>query len=141
VERALLLVTLADVVLLLHVLVVLFIVGSWLLIALGGVRRWQWVRNPWFRLGHLLAIGLVATQAWLGMVCPLTTLEMALRMAAGERTYAGSFIAHWLGRLLYYQAPPWVFALVYTAFGALVAGAWWLVPPGPLRADNTPTRH
>ena len=75
------------------------------------------------------------------MLCPLTTLEMALRMAAGERTYAGSFIAHWLGRLLYYQAPPWVFALVYTAFGALVAAAWWLVPPGPLRAGNAPPRH
>ena len=141
VERGLLLVALADAVLLLHVLVVLFIVGSLCLIAVGGARRWRWVRNPWFRLGHLLAIGLVAAQAWLGMVCPLTTLEMALRMAAGERTYAGSFIAHWLGRLLYYQAPLWVFAIVYTAFGALVAAAWWLVPPGPLRAGKAAAGH
>lgn len=132
-ERALLLIALADLVLLLHVLVVLFIVGSLVLIVLGGMRGWRWVRNPWFRVGHLLAIGLVAAQAWLGMVCPLTTLEMALRMAAGERTYAGGFIAHWLGRALYYQAPLWVFAIVYTAFGALVAGAWWRVPPDALR--------
>ncbi len=130
------LIALADLVLLLHFLVVLFVVGSLLLIALGGVRGWHWVRNPWFRLGHLLAIGVVAAQAWLGMVCPLTTLEMALRMAAGERTYAGSFVAHWLGRLLYYQAPLWVFALVYTAFGTLVAGAWWLVRPGVLRTGK-----
>ena len=89
-ERAPVLVALADLVLLLQVLVVLFIVGSLFLIALGGMRGWPWVRNPWFRLGHLLVIGLVAAQAWLGMLCPLTTLEMALRMAAGERTYAGS---------------------------------------------------
>lgn len=130
------LIALADLVLLLHFLVVLFVVGSLLLIALGGVRGWHWVRNPWFRLGHLLAIGVVAAQAWLGMVCPLTTLEMALRMAAGERTYVGSFVAHWLGRLLYYQAPLWVFALVYTAFGTLVAGAWWLVRPGVLRTGK-----
>ena len=130
------LIALADLVLLLHFMVVLFVVGSLLLIALGGVRGWHWVRNPWFRLGHLLAIGVVAAQAWLGMVCPLTTLEMALRMAAGERTYAGSFVAHWLGRLLYYQAPLWVFALVYTAFGTLVAGAWWLVRPGVLRTGK-----
>ena len=136
-ERALGLVALADLVLLLHVLVVLFIVGSLFLIALGGMRGWPWVRNPWFRLGHLLVIGLVAAQAWLGMVCPLTTLEMALRMAAGERTYAGSFIAHWLERLLYYQAPLWVFAIAYTAFAALVAGAWWLVRPGALRAATS----
>ena len=133
-ERALLLIALADLVLLLHVLVVLFIVGSLVLIVLGGMRGWRWVRNPWFRVGHLLAIGLVAAQAWLGMVCPLTTLEMALRTAAGDRTYAGSFIAHWVGRALYYQAPLWVFAIVYSAFGALVAAAWWRVPPGRLRA-------
>ena len=133
-ERALLLIALADLVLLLHLLVVLFIVGSLVLIVLGGMRGWRWVRNPWFRVGHLLAIGLVAAQAWLGMVCPLTTLEMALRTAAGDRTYAGSFIAHWVGRALYYQAPLWVFAIVYSAFGALVAAAWWRVPPGRLRA-------
>ena len=42
VERGLLLVALADAVLLLHVLVVLFIVGSLLLIAVGGARRWRW---------------------------------------------------------------------------------------------------
>ena len=124
-----LLAALADLVLLLHVLVVLFIVGSLFLIALGGLRGWQWVRNPWFRWTHLLAIGVVAAQAWLGRVCPLTSVEMALRAAAGEGTYAGSFIAYWLGRLLYYQAPLWVFALAYTAFAGLVAGAWWLVRP------------
>ncbi len=130
------LIALADLVLLLHVLVVLFIVGSLVLIVLGGMRGWRWVRNPWFRVSHLLAIGLVAGQAWLGMVCPLTTLEMALRMAAGERTYAGGFVAHWLARLLYYQAPLWVFALVYTSFAALVAGTWWLVRPGVLRTGK-----
>lgn len=124
-----LLAALADLVLLLHVLVVLFIVGSLFLIALGGLRGWHWVRNPWFRWTHLLAIGVLAAQAWLGRVCPLTSVEMALRAAAGERTYAGSFIAYWLGRLLYYQAPLWVFALAYTAFAGLVAGAWWLVRP------------
>lgn len=130
------LIALADLVLLLHVLVVLFIVASLVLIMLGGMRGWHWVRNPWFRWAHLLAIGVVAAQAWLGMVCPLTTLEMALRTAAGERTYAGSFIAHWLARLLYYQAPLWVFALVYTSFAALVAGTWWLVRPGVLRSGK-----
>ena len=49
----------------LAVLVVLFIVCSLFLIAVGGARRWQWVRNPWFRLGHLLAIG------WVRMTVPL----------------------------------------------------------------------
>jgi hypothetical protein len=63
----------------------------------------------------------------------LTTLEMALRRRAGDATYAGSFIAHWLEQLLYYQAPPWVFVIAYSAFALLVVGAWWRVPPRPLR--------
>ncbi|MBL8385713.1 MAG: DUF2784 domain-containing protein [Burkholderiales bacterium] len=123
----------ADAVLLAHAAVVVFIVGMLLAVAVGAARGWGWVRHPWLRAAHLAAIALVAAQAWLGRVCPLTSLEMALRAAAGERTYAGAFVAHWVGRLLYYDAPLWVFALAYTAFGALVAAAWILVPPRPFR--------
>ena len=42
-------------------------------------------------------------------------------------------VAHWLGRLLYWQAPPWVFTLGYTLFGAAVVSGWWLVPPRGFR--------
>ena len=62
-------------------------------------------------------------------ICPLTTVEMALRARAGDATYTGSFIAHWLESLLYYQAPAWVFAACYTAFGAIVFGSWFWVRP------------
>ncbi|MEJ2289537.1 MAG: DUF2784 family protein, partial [Deinococcales bacterium] len=56
-----------------------------------------------------------------------------LRARAGDATYSGSFIAHWLEEFLYYDAPAWVFALVYTAFGVLVAASWYFVPPAPLQ--------
>ena len=124
---------LADAVLVLHVAFVAFVVVGLAFIVIGGLRRWGWIRNPWFRLAHLGAIGVVAAQAWLGVVCPLTTLEMALRRRAGEATYAGSFIAHWLEELLYYEAPAWVFAVAYSAFALLVVGTWWRFPPRPLR--------
>ena len=127
---------LADLVLFSHVLVVLLIIGGLVLIAVGGLRGWRWVRNPWFRLGHLLAIGVVAAQAWFGIVCPLTHLEMALRSAGGDRVYAGSFIAHWLGALLYYRAPQWMFAAAYTAFGLLVVATWWWIRPAPFRSGR-----
>ena len=106
----------ADVVLAVHVAFVLFVVLGLVLTLIGGARGWGWVRNPWFRVGHLLAIGIVVAQAWLGQICRLTTLEMALRSRAGDAVYSGSFIAHWMEKLLYYQAPLWVFAIVYTAF-------------------------
>ncbi|WP_144982543.1 DUF2784 domain-containing protein [Halomonas sp. C22] len=130
-----LLLLLADAVLLLHVLFVAFVVPGLLAIYLGGILGWRWVRHRRFRLVHLGAIGYVVVQAWLGAVCPLTTLEMALRAEAGSATYAGSFIQHWLQRLLYYTAPEWVFVAVYTLFGSLVLASWWVVRPVARQRD------
>jgi len=113
----------------LHVLVVLFIVVGLALILAGGALQWRWVRRRWFRMLHLLAIGVVVLQAWLGRLCPLTIWELQLRAQAGETTYTGSFIAHWLGELLYYSAPAWVFSLSYSLFGLLVLWSWFKVRP------------
>lgn len=125
--------TLADVVLVVHVGFVAFVIFGLLLILLGGLLGWGWVRVPLFRLLHLLAIGQVVVQSWLGIVCPLTTLEMWLRELAGDATYQGTFIAYWLQKILFYQAPPWVFAVCYTLFGSLVVASWVLVRPRPFR--------
>jgi hypothetical protein len=121
----------ADLVLLLHVLLVAFVVFGLLLILTGKVRVWDWVRNPWFRVMHLLAIGVVVVQSWFGALCPLTEFEMALRSQAGDTVYAGTFISHWLNTILYYQAPAWVFVVCYTAFGLVVIGSWFWVKPRP----------
>ncbi len=119
---------LADMVLTLHVGVVLFVVGGLVATLLGGAMRWRWVSNRWFRAAHLACIVIIVMQSWLGVVCPLTDLEMWLRVKGGQRAYDESFMAHWLGRLLFIEAPPWAFVLAYTAFGAAVLASLWLVP-------------
>ena len=119
----------ADAVLLLHGLFVVFVVVGLILILAGKLMSWHWVRNWWFRVTHLLAIGVVVLQSWLGVICPLTKLEMLLRSKAGDVTYAGSFVSHWLEAILYYRAPTWVFAAIYTAFAAIVVWSWVWVPP------------
>ena len=106
------------------------------LIFIGKCLYWRWVRNPWFRAVHLLAIGVVVLQSWFGVICPLTIWEMALREKAGEVTYAGSFIQHWLHEFLYYEAPMWVFALAYTVFGVLVVASWYFVRPRRFNAAS-----
>ncbi|MDE0003492.1 MAG: DUF2784 domain-containing protein [Rhodospirillaceae bacterium] len=123
----------ADAVLVLHLLFVAFVVVGLALILAGKAFRWAWVRNPWFRIAHLLAIGVVVVQSWFGAICPLTTIEMSLRSRAGETVYPGSFVAHWLESILYYRAPAWVFAVCYTLFGAAVIGSWFWVRPHPFR--------
>ena len=120
---------LADLVLVLHAAIVLFVVGGLVLVLLGNARGWQWVNATWFRVAHLAAIAVVALQAWAGVVCPLTTLESWLRVQGGSPGYTASFIEHWVQRILFFEAPAWVFTLLYSAFAAVVAATWWRYPP------------
>ena len=121
----------ADALLILHLLLVAFIVIGLLLIFLGKFRGWFWIRNPWFRLTHVTAISVVTIESWFEIICPLTILENALRSRAGGAAYSGSFISHSLETILYYRAPPWVFAVCYTTFGAIVVASWIWVRPRP----------
>ena len=120
---------LADLILLAHSAYVLFVVGGQALIVIGWIRGWEWTRCRVFRLLHLVAIGLVMLEAWLGINCPLTILENFLRIRAGAVAYENSFIAHWLRWMIFYAAPEWIFALIYTVFTALVILTWLAYPP------------
>ena len=120
---------LADLVLVAHAGVVFFVVLGQVLFVAGGLRGWRWARNVWIRLTHLALIAFVVMQSWAGSVCPLTLWEQALRQQAGQAGYAESFIEHWVSRLIFFNAPVWVFIVVYTLFGALVLLTWWWIPP------------
>ncbi|MCH8237711.1 MAG: DUF2784 domain-containing protein [Proteobacteria bacterium] len=125
----------ADVIGVVHALFVLFVVGGQALILAGWGLGWAWSRNRALRYGHLGAIAYVVVQQWLGQWCPLTIWEGDLRRMAGGQGYQAGFIADWLDRLLYYSAPGWVFTLVYTLFGALVAATFVYYRPGNPKAD------
>lgn len=126
----------ADLVLYVHVSFVVFVITGLLLIITGYFADWRWIRNGWFRVAHLAAIAVVVLQAWLGVLCPLTTLEMWLRAKAGDAVYPGAFIAHWAEQILYYDAPAWVFTLCYTAFGLLVLASWIWIRPLPIKKNK-----
>jgi len=116
---------LADVILIIHFLFVLFVVGSLPLIWIGAWMGWDFVRNFRFRLAHLAAILFVVGESLIGMVCPLTSLEDSLR-----RTATGSnFIQRWLHRILFYDVPEWMLTTVYVLFAFLVAVTFKLFPP------------
>jgi len=115
----------ADALLVFHFAIVVFIVGGLVLTWAGAALGWAWVRNPWFRYLHLAAIAFVALEALIGMVCPLTAWEDALR--GGARP--DSFIGRWVQRLLYYRAPEWVFTTLYAAWAAATLATLRFVPP------------
>ena len=115
----------ADALLVLHFAIVVFIVGGLILTWIGAWRSWGWVRNRWLRWLHLGAIGFVALEALIGMACPLTEWEDALR--GGAR--AESFVGRWVQYFLYYRAPEWVFTVLYVAWAAAALVTLRLVPP------------
>ena len=115
----------ADALLAVHFAIVAFIVGGLILTWAGAPLGWNWVRNPWFRYLHVAAIAFVAAEALVGMACPLTVWADALRGGAS----ADSFVGRWLRRLLFYQAPEWVFTAAYCAWAAATLVTLVLVPP------------
>lgn len=120
---------LADIVMIIHALIVGFVVIGLVLTLIGWRCRWNWVRNWWFRGIHLGIVIWVVIQTLRGRYCPLTYWEMDLRSAAGQPTYDTSFIDYWVSRLIYYDFPDWFFMVGYSLFAALVALAWWKYPP------------
>ncbi len=119
---------LADLVLLVHAAYIVFVVGGFVVIVAGIIRRWTWIRNPWFRCLHLAAMGLVVLETWCGVACPLTVWEDALRAPAGGSP-ATSFVARWLQRLIFFDAPGCVFIVAYSLFTLLLIATLLAAPP------------
>ncbi len=124
---------LADVVQASHLGFLVFTLIGQLLIFVGVVRKWQWVRNPWFRCIHLGCIVFVALEYAVHMKCPLTTLEEQLRVWGGETSNSdASFIAQLMDKLLFYPDldwDHWAFGVGYAAFALLVLATFVLAPP------------
>lgn len=121
--------TLADIILVVHALFILGVVVPVPLIVLGGWLGWPFVRHWWFRLAHLAMIGIVVAESFLNVRCPLTVWEQAARRQSGEAVSDEAFIAHWLHRLFFFDAPGWVFTATYAAFGLLVVALLLIYPP------------
>jgi hypothetical protein len=120
----------ADVLVVIHLSYVMFAVGGQILILLGAILGWEGIRRPLFRIGHLAAVGVVAVEAAIGIDCPLTVWESALRQLAGlpaERNL--SFIARIARLVVFYNFPIWVFTVMHIAFGLLVILTFLLIPP------------
>jgi hypothetical protein len=82
---------LADAVLVIHFLFILFVL-------FGGLLAWRWPKIAWAHVPAFLWGALVETLGW---ICPLTPLEIWLRLKAGQPGYTGGFIAHYIEPLVY----------------------------------------
>jgi hypothetical protein len=121
---------LADLLVAFHLCYVAFTIGGELLILLGWLLRWGWVRNLSFRIVHLASVVLVAVEASTGTMCPLTVWEYQLRTRAGQKVEAQiSFIVRLVRSVIFYDFPAWVFLAAYVGFALLVGLTVILVRP------------
>ena len=120
---------LADSVLVVHTLFVAFVVVGFVLVWIGHFRGWHWIANARFRALHLAAITLVAIEGVIGITCPLTAWEAALRGESADQ----SFVARMLHAVVFHDFPEWVFTVAYVAFAIVTALTIRLVPVRPNR--------
>ena len=120
---------LADIIAIIHLGYVVFVILGFILILMGIALRWKWIRNLWFRIAHLAAIAGVALEAILGVNCPLTVLEFSLRYGVSLSSRRVSFVGELIDAILFYDAPAWLFTIIYVGFALLVAITFVLAPP------------
>ena len=82
---------LADLVVCVHAIFVAFV-------AFGGLLVWK---ASWVAWAHLPALAWGVAIEWVGAICPLTPLEVALRRRGGEAGYQGGFVDHYVMPWLY----------------------------------------
>ena len=116
---------LAQSILAIHLLVIVFNLAGLVVIPLGAKRGWAFVRAPIWRLLHAGSWATVALQAILGQACFLTVWQADA--SVGEAS-AEPLVARWINALIYWPLPLWVFAILYCAAFAYVLILFRLVP-------------
>jgi hypothetical protein len=81
----------ADAVLAAHLAFVLFVV-------FGGVLVLRWPKLAWL---HVPAVAWAAFVELSGRICPLTPIEVALRIGAGGAGYSGDFLERYIVAAIY----------------------------------------
>lgn len=107
----------ADAVVLLHVAFIVFVV-------LGGLLA---LRRPWVAILHLPAAVWAVLIESFGWICPLTPLEVELRIAGGEAGYQGGFVDRYIVPLVYpatlTQPVQWALAVFVFLVNVAIYGA------------------
>ncbi|MEW6557234.1 MAG: DUF2784 domain-containing protein [Elusimicrobiota bacterium] len=121
---------LADVVIFLHFLWILFIILGFAL----TVFSWKkFCNNFLLRIIHLLSILYTAYLEITEKYCPLTVLENYFKTKSGNITYTGSFIIYNIEKLVYPDVPPMIVIIPTICIGIITLVMFGLKPPKKLK--------
>jgi hypothetical protein len=121
---------LANAILAVHLAVIAFNIAGLVVIPLGAWLGWRIVRVGWLRLLHLALLAVVAAQALAGRACILTIWQNEL---TGNRQMPEPMIMRWVDRVIYWNLPIWVFAMIYSFVFLYVVALSVFIPFGRRR--------
>ena len=98
----------ADIILIIHFFIFIFILTGFFLIPIGYQFRWGWVKNKKIRVIHLFLMFFVTLETIFGITCPLTTIEHNLRLNKEKGVFVD--IIH---KIMYWDFPIHYFIISY----------------------------
>lgn len=125
---------LADLILVVHIGYVGYVIFGQVAIMIGWPLGWRWIRNPWFRVTHLLAILIVVFEVAIDYQCPLTVWERDLR---GDAEDTKSFMARLHEALSFPPESEHYFNAICILLGSIIL-VWMFVVPPRFRRKSTP---
>ena len=99
----------ADLILIIHFLIVIFIISLLILVPYGYYKKWIWVSSKKVRYTHVFLMSFVTIESFLGNICPLTVLENNLRGVITNQT----FVSKYLSKIIFFNFPSYVFLTLY----------------------------
>ena len=117
----------ADLILILHFGIVLFITSLFFLIPVGYKFNWIFTKNIKVRVFHAGLMTFVTIETFLGMACPLTYLEnYFLNENENENKL---FLSYWLNKIIYWDLPSYFFLIMYLICLVWTFIMWYIFPP------------
>ena len=115
----------ADIILLIHFLIIIFVVSLFIFIPVGYKFNWKFLKNKIIRVVHISLMTIVTIESLIGVHCPLTVLENKFRGVL----YHTSLISRILKEIVFWQFPSYFFLIAYILCLFLTIFLWWRYPP------------
>ena len=104
---------------------------SFFLIPLGYYQKWEWVKNKYYRLIHLVLMGIIFIETILGFMCPLTILENFLR----NDIEINNKITQIIHQIMYWDLPTYQFIILYLLSLLYLIFLWFFFKPDFIEED------
>ena len=115
----------AEIVLIIHFIIFLFICLGFILIPIGYNLDWNWIKNRIIRLIHISLMGFVTIETIVGVICPLTSIEFLLR--DGSKVDGNlTLIIH---KIMYWNLPNNYFIVLYILCLTYLVLLWFIFKP------------